>query len=114
MDILDTGTHTIRGIAWTGAGSITSVKVSTDQGHTWREASMDCHDPKGYAWIPWSIEWNVSSKRGIHHHVEGDRLGGTHAAGSTLLEPKRLWLPRNRSSERKGGVDLLLVITGQQ
>lgn len=62
MDILDTGTHTIRGIAWTGAGSITSVKVSTDQGHTWGEASMDCHDPKGYAWIPWSIEWNVSVK----------------------------------------------------
>ena len=36
-----TGTHEIRGFAWSGRGKIAKVDVSTDGGKNWREAVLD-------------------------------------------------------------------------
>ena len=61
-DILDTGKHLIKGIAWTGKGSITKVEVSTDNGQTWTNAKVDKSDNTGYKWTSWSYEWTISEK----------------------------------------------------
>lgn len=38
---MHTGYVEIRGLAWTGRGRITRVEISTDDGHSWRDAALD-------------------------------------------------------------------------
>lgn len=38
--VLSPGVHRIRGLAWSGRGRIVRVEVSTDDGRSWREASL--------------------------------------------------------------------------
>jgi sulfane dehydrogenase subunit SoxC len=58
------GWHAVRGIAWSGRGSITRVEVSTDGGATWHEASLPngalplAHTRFEYLW-----EWNGKPAR---------------------------------------------------
>lgn len=59
MEILDTGKHLIKGIAWTGEGHITKVEVSTDHGQTWTNAALK-QDRNRYGWVTWSYQWSVS------------------------------------------------------
>ncbi len=61
-EILDTGNHVINGIAWTGKGYITNVKISTDGGDTWKDANLENQEDKNYGWISWSYEWSVFEK----------------------------------------------------
>jgi DMSO/TMAO reductase YedYZ molybdopterin-dependent catalytic subunit len=50
------GTHTLVGRAWSGAGAIEAVEVSSDQGATWEPAALE--PPAGpHAWWRWSFEW---------------------------------------------------------
>lgn len=60
--ILNTGKHIISGIAWTGAGVIKEVEVSTDGGENWHKAkhSQDLSQP--YSWSSWRYIWKVSQK----------------------------------------------------
>jgi DMSO/TMAO reductase YedYZ molybdopterin-dependent catalytic subunit len=49
--VLRKGKTEIRGVAWTGAGTIASVEVSADAGHTWQSASLI---PAGaLEWVVW-------------------------------------------------------------
>ncbi|MCL7747524.1 sulfite oxidase [Halalkalibacter alkaliphilus] len=58
MEILNTGTHVIKGIAWTGAGEVSKVEVSTDHGDTWLEAEIE-PTYRSYGWVSWTYEWSV-------------------------------------------------------
>ncbi|WP_078556308.1 sulfite oxidase [Bacillus alkalicellulosilyticus] len=58
MEILETGHHLVKGIAWTGKGEIKKVEISTNNGHTWAEAELEQHDNK-YGWYTWTYEWVV-------------------------------------------------------
>jgi DMSO/TMAO reductase YedYZ molybdopterin-dependent catalytic subunit len=62
MDILQTGTYLIRGIAWTGEGVVTKVEISVDGGSTWRKASLVAKRKHPYSWIPWTYEWKAEEK----------------------------------------------------
>lgn len=63
MEILDTGKHQIRGIAWTGAGKIAKVEISTDGGIHWFKAKLAPQSAgENYAWAPWSYEWTAVTK----------------------------------------------------
>ncbi|MGG1399648.1 sulfite oxidase [Bacillus salipaludis] len=59
--ILDTGVHTIAGIAWTGRGVITKIEVSVDGGLTWSLADL-VQSPEKYAWVRWEYKWEVLEK----------------------------------------------------
>jgi DMSO/TMAO reductase YedYZ molybdopterin-dependent catalytic subunit len=61
MEILNTGTHLIKGIAWTGKGFLTKVEISFDHGHSWSEANLDVTQNR-YQWVSWSFEWTVEEK----------------------------------------------------
>lgn len=60
--ILDIGTHQIEGIAWTGAGVITEVQISTDGGENWDKAELIQDSSQPYAWTLWKYSWKVPDK----------------------------------------------------
>jgi DMSO/TMAO reductase YedYZ molybdopterin-dependent catalytic subunit len=62
MEVLDTGKHIIKGIAWTGKGVISKVEISTDFGKTWSYANIMNQDQESYRWFSWSYEWVVLEK----------------------------------------------------
>lgn len=55
------GRHTVQGMAWSGAGRITHVDVSTDGGANWREARLASVAHGQFAWMQWSAEWDVGA-----------------------------------------------------
>ncbi len=55
---LSKGTHVVRGLAWSGEGTITQVEVSTDGGETWTEAHVEKTGDK-WLWSRWSYVWEV-------------------------------------------------------
>jgi DMSO/TMAO reductase YedYZ molybdopterin-dependent catalytic subunit len=65
---LPAGTHTIRGMAWTGTGRITRVQVTTDNLKTFQDAVLDPPVDR-FAWTPFHFTWNAT--RG--EHIIGSR-----------------------------------------
>ena len=58
-DLVGTGSHIVRGVAWSGEGSVTRVEVSADDDRTWHEASVqDAQSP--YAWHNWEYIWEAT------------------------------------------------------
>ena len=57
---LERGTHTIRGMAWSGHGPIEEVEVSTDGLRTWHPAELG---PTGFptTWTPWEFTWQATT-----------------------------------------------------
>lgn len=62
LSILNTGTHKIKGLAWTGKGSITDIQLSFDNGETWVDAILKPMPDQKYAWASWSYTWKVEKK----------------------------------------------------
>jgi len=50
------GPLTIRGASWAGESAVEKVEVSTDEGRSWRLATLD-NDHAKYAWRLWHLEW---------------------------------------------------------
>jgi len=55
--ILHPGSVTFRGLAWSGAGKIAAVEVSTGNTNTWRLAKLDAGTP--YEWALWQFTVKV-------------------------------------------------------
>jgi DMSO/TMAO reductase YedYZ molybdopterin-dependent catalytic subunit len=53
----------LEGRAWSGLGPIVRVEVSTDDGASWADATIE-PPPAPYAWSSWRFEWNA----GLGHH----------------------------------------------
>lgn len=62
LSILNTGTHEIKGIAWTGKGTITELQLSFDNGETWVDAILHPLPNEKYAWTKWSYTWKAEKK----------------------------------------------------
>ena len=59
LDLSGEGIYQIKGIAWSGAGSIKSVELSADGGKTWAEALLDQHVlPKSLTRFRSAWKWN--------------------------------------------------------
>jgi len=48
------GSHTVRGFAWSGAGHISRVDVTFDGGDSWQEAHLEGSQDR-WMWVRWSI-----------------------------------------------------------
>ncbi|MBM7651023.1 sulfite oxidase [Neobacillus cucumis] len=59
--LLDTGMYQIKGIAWTGKGTITKVEISLDSGQTWDPCQLTSTFEK-YSWVRWSYQWQAFKK----------------------------------------------------
>ena len=56
--VLDTGTYTVRGKAWSGEGPVTRVDIGLTGEGDWLPAQLEApHGP--YQWQNWSFEWNA-------------------------------------------------------
>lgn len=62
MEILNTGKHMIKGIAWTGKGVITKVEISLDRGVNWSTVVIAEPANHDYGWTSWTYEWSVTNK----------------------------------------------------
>src|SRR5918998_4944647 len=57
--IVDAGTCTVRGKAWSGTGPVTRVEVSLTGEGGWHEAQLQ--PPRGpYQWQDWSFDWDAT------------------------------------------------------
>ena len=75
--IIPPGACTIRGLAWSGQGTVERVEVSTDTGHSWRDASL-AGEPDPNAWRQWELIWDPP---GSGHYILVARA--TDSAGHT-------------------------------
>ena len=56
---LKSGVHVVRGLAWSGAGKVVRVEVSTNGGESWNEAVVE-ESPDRWLWVRWSYVWEVN------------------------------------------------------
>jgi DMSO/TMAO reductase YedYZ molybdopterin-dependent catalytic subunit len=83
--------HVIRGFAWTGAGVVRSVELSTDRGLTWTPAKLESK-PMPFSWVRWSCAWSA---------VPGD-----HVLMSRATDDAGRRQPLTRDPARKDGYEL--------
>jgi DMSO/TMAO reductase YedYZ molybdopterin-dependent catalytic subunit len=61
---LHAGDVLLSGRAWSGAGPVTRVEVSTDGGETWADAALaPAEAEQPFAWRSWSIPWHARPGR---------------------------------------------------
>ena len=81
-EVVQAGTYTVRGFAWSGEGEIAGVEVSTSGGRNWERAELEGASTPG-AWRQWSFQWRVSRPG---HFILMPRA--TDSAGNT--QPDRI------------------------
>jgi DMSO/TMAO reductase YedYZ molybdopterin-dependent catalytic subunit len=74
--VLDTGTYTVRGKAWSGEGPVTRVDIGLTGEGDWLPAQLEAPDGP-YQWQNWSFEWNAVD---VGRHTL--RARATDAAGN--------------------------------
>ncbi|WP_167772541.1 sulfite oxidase [Ramlibacter henchirensis] len=95
------GRVTLQGVAWSGAGRITRVEVSTDDAATWREATLVPVSEDRFAWTQWRIDWDA----GPGEHILACRA--TDEAGDVQpVNPENRW---NRQGMGVNGVQRVHV-----
>lgn len=55
--------YRVHGWAWTGEAEIAKVEISTDNGQTWKQATLT-GDRKRYTWRGWEYLWDVPGEPG--------------------------------------------------
>jgi sulfane dehydrogenase subunit SoxC len=81
------GFHEITGLAWSGAGAVKRVEVSTDGGHTWKDATL--HDPIARkAHTRFSTPWTWDGNEAV---LQSRCTDDTGTVQPTALEVAKLW-----------------------
>jgi len=88
---LPTARHVIRGFAWTGAGLVRGVEISTDGGNTWAPAKLEFR-AKAFSWVRWNYFWNATA--------------GDHVLMSRAVDDAGRQQPIKRDALRKDGYEL--------
>ena len=86
--------HTVRGVAWTGQGHVTSVEFSTDRDPRWRPAVL-ATGPRPGSWRQFRVDWEPR-EAGRHILRVRHRLERRGAAPDLRVEQERLSLERHR------------------
>jgi DMSO/TMAO reductase YedYZ molybdopterin-dependent catalytic subunit len=97
--VLNAGTYTVRGKAWSGTGPVTQVDVSLTGEGDWQPARLQ--PPRGpYQWQDWSFEWEAGD---IGRHTL--RARATDAAGNVQPEIP----PWNRLGYGNNAIEVIYV-----
>jgi DMSO/TMAO reductase YedYZ molybdopterin-dependent catalytic subunit len=83
--------HVIRGFAWTGAGLVRTVDISTDGGRSWAPATLESR-PKPFSWVRWRHNWTAPP--------------GDHVLMSRATDDAGQQQPLVRDRARKDGYEL--------
>ncbi|MCH9012083.1 MAG: hypothetical protein IIA68_03345 [Proteobacteria bacterium] len=57
--MLEVGTHRLRGVAWSGAAPVVKVDISIDNGRTWDAATLQASRSR-HAWQQWEYVWEAA------------------------------------------------------
>ena len=80
QQLIKSGTHEIRGIAWTGSGVISTVEISFNKGDKWEQAKLEKR-PKEHQTVSWSFPKEFKSGNEYHISVRAtDSEGKTQPA----------------------------------
>ncbi|WP_172408164.1 sulfite oxidase [Desulfosporosinus sp. FKA] len=60
-EIIHPGQHSVRGLAWTGKGTISNVEISVDNGMTWNTAKLTSPEHQQYTWTFWEYAWSITN-----------------------------------------------------
>jgi DMSO/TMAO reductase YedYZ molybdopterin-dependent catalytic subunit len=97
--VIDAGTCTVRGKAWSGTGPVTGVEVSLTGNGVWHPAQLQA--PRGpYQWQDWSFEWDATD---VGRHTL--RARATDAAGNVQPEIP----PWNRLGYGNNAIEVIYV-----
>jgi DMSO/TMAO reductase YedYZ molybdopterin-dependent catalytic subunit len=97
--VIDAGTCTVRGKAWSGTGPVTRVEVSLTGEGDWHEARLE--PPRGpYHWQEWSFDWAATD---VGRHTL--RARATDAAGHVQPEVP----PWNRLGYGNNAIEVIYV-----
>jgi hypothetical protein len=97
--VIEAGTCTVRGKAWSGTGPVTRVEVSLTGEGEWHEAQL--HAPGGpYQWQSWSFDWDATQ---VGRHTL--RARATDAAGNVQPEVP----PWNRLGYGNNAIEVIYV-----
>ena len=97
--VIDAGTHTVRGKAWSGTGPVTRVDVSLTGEGDWHPARLEPpHGP--YQWQDWSYVWDATD---IGRHTL--RARAADAAGNVQPEVP----PWNRLGYGNNAIEVIYV-----
>jgi DMSO/TMAO reductase YedYZ molybdopterin-dependent catalytic subunit len=83
--------HVIRGFAWTGAGLVRGVEITTDGGNSWAPAKLEFR-AKAFSWVRWNYSWNAAV--------------GDHVLMSRAVDDAGRRQPLKRDPMRKDGYEL--------
>ena len=98
--VLDTGTYTVRGKAWSGGGPVTRVDVSLTGEGDWLPAQLEA--PQGPLPVAELVLRMERRRRGkTHPSSEGHGCGRKRATGRPAMEPPRLREQRHRGAVRR-------------
>jgi DMSO/TMAO reductase YedYZ molybdopterin-dependent catalytic subunit len=97
--VIDQGTRTVRGKAWSGTGPVTKVEISFTGEGAWHSADLE--RAKGpYQWQDWSFDWDASD---VGRHTV--RARATDAAGHVQPEVP----PWNRLGYGNNAIEVIYV-----
>ena len=88
---LPAGRHLVRGFAWTGAGLVRRVDLTTDAGGAWSPAEFEA-PPKPFTWVRWKFLWGAAP--------------GEHVLMSRATDDAGRQQPLKRDSARKDGYEM--------
>jgi DMSO/TMAO reductase YedYZ molybdopterin-dependent catalytic subunit len=81
--VVEPGSVTLRGRAWSGRAPVARVEVSADAGETWRDAELDRELEGPWAWVGWSCPWEARPGAHVLCSRATDELGAAQP-----LEPE--------------------------
>jgi DMSO/TMAO reductase YedYZ molybdopterin-dependent catalytic subunit len=97
--VINAGTYTVRGKAWSGTGPVTQVDVSLTGEGEWHAAELEA--PTGpYHWQDWSFRWEANA---VGRHTL--RARATDAAGNVQPEVP----PWNRLGYGNNAIEVVYV-----
>jgi DMSO/TMAO reductase YedYZ molybdopterin-dependent catalytic subunit len=82
--------HAVRGFAWTGAGVVQAVEISTNGGLAWMPARLEFR-PQPFSWVRWSCPWSAAP--------------GEHVLMSRAIDDSGRRQPLRRDPARKDGYE---------
>jgi sulfane dehydrogenase subunit SoxC len=81
------GSYEVSGLAWSGAGAVRRVEVSTDGGRTWKDAELQ-QPVHRKAWTRFRFPWNWNGEEAMLQSRCTDEGGEVQP---TLAEIARIW-----------------------